>query len=89
KFNISVVAGNTFPAGTSFQLFKSDGATPLLDTNSDGIIDTGDLPAGGAYKVVLKAVLPANASGNNSGAGYQVTLRATSAADNTKFNNME
>ena len=39
KFNISVVAGNTFPAGTSFQLFKSDGATPLLDTNNDGYLD--------------------------------------------------
>lgn len=88
KFNISVVAGNTFPAGTSFQLFKSDGATPLLDTNNDGVIDTGDLPVGGAYKVVLKAVLPAGASGNNGGAGYQVTLRATSAADNTKSNEM-
>lgn len=89
KFNISVVAGNTFPAGTSFQLFKSDGATPLLDTNGDGVIDTGDLPTGGAYKVVLKAILPAGASGNNGGAGYQVTLRATSAADSTKFNDME
>jgi len=77
KFNISVVAGNTFPAGTGFQIFKSDGATPLLDTNNDGIIDTGDLPVGGSYKVVLKAVLPPSASGNGP---YAVTLRATSVA---------
>lgn len=75
NFNITVVAGNSFPVGTAFQLFKSDGATPLLDTNSDGIVDSGDLPVGGAYKVVLKAILPAGASGAGP---YAVTLRATS-----------
>jgi len=28
-FNITFVAGNNFPSGTTFQLYKSDGSTPL------------------------------------------------------------
>ena len=39
-FNITV-GTSTFPAGTTFQLFKSDGVTPLTSTNGDGIPDNG------------------------------------------------
>jgi len=73
-FNITLSAGN-FPAGTSFVLYKSDGATPLVDTNGDGIPDTGALAAGASYTVVLKAVLPANASGTGP---FTVNKTATS-----------
>ncbi|MDX2111103.1 MAG: hypothetical protein SFY80_12770 [Verrucomicrobiota bacterium] len=77
--------GNTFPAGTTFQFFKSDGFTPLVDTNSNSIPDTGVLQPGGpaalnsTYLVVVKAFLPTNATtGDNGGAGFTVTKRATS-----------
>lgn len=93
NFNVTI-ASNTFPAGTAFQLFKSDGATPLLDTNSDGIPDTGSLAGkpsaavnGGVYKVVLKAILPPGASGNGP---YYATLLATSVTgDNTSADNSD
>lgn len=49
---------NTFPAGTTFKFFKPDGATPLTDTNGDGIVDTGAIPAQGVINVVLIAQLP-------------------------------
>jgi uncharacterized repeat protein (TIGR01451 family) len=78
-FNIAF-SGSTFPAGTTFQLFKSDGVSPLLDSNSDSIPDTGPVATGATYTVILKAVLPAAATGGP----FNVTVTATSINDNTK-----
>jgi uncharacterized repeat protein (TIGR01451 family) len=75
SFNITLSTGS-FPVGTTFQLFKSDGVTPLVDTNSDGIIDTGPLAPGATYNVILKATLPLNAT--NAGAPFSVVKTATS-----------
>jgi uncharacterized repeat protein (TIGR01451 family) len=80
-FNV-VMGSSNFPAGTTFQLYKSDGTTPLVDTNGDGTIDTGPLAAGGTYNVILKATLPPNAT--NAGAPFTVQKIARSALDNTK-----
>jgi len=71
-------ANSTFPPGTSFQLFREDGATPLLDNNGNGIPDTVPLAGGANTTVVLSATLPPNASGDNGGAGYSVTTLASS-----------
>jgi uncharacterized repeat protein (TIGR01451 family) len=79
-FNV-VVGASTYPAGTTFSLYHSDGLTPLTDTNGDGTPDTGPLAAGASDVVVLKAQLPAAASGGP----YQVGKTATSVADPTKF----
>jgi uncharacterized repeat protein (TIGR01451 family) len=78
-FNITVSAGN-FPTGTSFVLYKSDGATPLIDTNGDGIPDTGPVASQASYTVILKAVLPANASGTGP---FTVNKTATSTVTAT------
>lgn len=81
-FDITVSSvGNTFPSGTTFQLFQSDGATPMVDSNNNGIPDTGPVAPGAHYNVVLKAVIPGTASGDNGGAGYAVTKIATSSFD--------
>ena len=79
-FNITISPGN-FPPGTSFVLYKSDGVTPLVDTNGDNTLDTGPLAAGATYNVVVKAVLPATASGGP----FTVNVTATSTFDPTKF----
>jgi len=91
-FNITLkppVTGG-FPTGTTFQLYKPDGVTPLVDTNGDGVIDTGPLPAYDAlnpsankYNVILKATLPPNASGAPAG-GYTMEKTATSVFDPSK-----
>ncbi|HUX74102.1 MAG TPA: hypothetical protein VMV25_09465 [Steroidobacteraceae bacterium] len=81
-FNITF-GSNTFPAGTAFSLYKSDGVTPLTDTNGDGKPDTGPLAAGASYTVTVKAQLPANASGGP----FTVNKTATSVFDPTKFAN--
>ena len=81
-FNITLGATNNFPLGTTFQLFKDGGATPLVDTNGDGIIDTGPLAVGASYNVILKATLPPNAT--NTGAQFSINKIATSVFDPTK-----
>ncbi|MQR01208.1 beta strand repeat-containing protein [Glaciimonas soli] len=84
-FNITFANPTTggFPTGTTFQLFKSDGVTPLVDTNGDGVPDTGPLAAGATYNVILKATLPTNASGAGP---FAVNKTATSVFDATKSN---
>jgi uncharacterized repeat protein (TIGR01451 family) len=69
--------GSTFPAGTTFQLFQSDGVTPLSDSNGNGIPDTGPLAAGASTAVVMRATLPTAASGGP----WQVQKTARSASD--------
>lgn len=85
SFDITLDA-STFPNNTVFQLFQADGKTPLLDTNGNGIPDTGTQPAGSVTLVTLRASLPPTAKGDNSGNGYNVLLVATSFEDNTKSN---
>lgn len=70
--------GSTYPAGTVFKLFRSDGVTPLVDTNGDGVLNVGLLESGDAIDVVLKAYLPPGATGGP----FDVVLTAQSAEDN-------
>lgn len=77
---------NAFPIDTSFTLLKGDGQTPLLDTNGNGIPDTGPVASGEYVEVVLRAQMPLDIFGNNGGAGWSVTKIATSGADSTLAN---
>ncbi|HEX8311247.1 MAG TPA: hypothetical protein VF614_08025, partial [Chthoniobacteraceae bacterium] len=79
-FNITV-ANTSFPAGTSFQLFKADTNTPLVDTNGDNVPDTGNLPAAGTYNVIVKAILPASATGTN--VNYTAVVTGTSTTSSS------
>ena len=90
-FDISIdSSSSTFPAGTTFVLYHSDGYTPLLDTDNSGVPDTGPLDAGEHYVVVLKALLPmtANAVGDNSGVGFDITKTAIAASDASVTNSI-
>jgi uncharacterized repeat protein (TIGR01451 family) len=82
SFDITLINTN-FPVGTSFFLYKSDGVTPLIDTNSNSIPDTGPLASGASYNVVVKAILPAGAT---SAIPVGATLTATSKLDSIKSN---
>ncbi|MCG3865478.1 MULTISPECIES: hypothetical protein [unclassified Photobacterium] len=96
-FNITYES-STFPTGTSFFLYKSDGVTPLVDTDGNENPDTGLIPAKNSacrvyqvsdsdghcgYKVILVATLPPNVSGGGS---YEVIKRATSSNDTAVTN---
>lgn len=77
--NVSVAALGTFPTGTTFQIFRGDGTTPLIDTNGDGTVDTGPLAAGAYMALVVRATLPTTgATGNNGGAGFTTSVTAAS-----------
>ncbi len=76
RFDI-VIGASTFPAGTSYALYQSDGVTPLSDTNANGTPDTGPLAAGAAYDVVLRLTLPTSATGGP----FQVDKTATSISN--------
>jgi len=73
-------SGNNFPAGTTFALYQSDGTTTLLDSNGNGVPDTGPVAPGATFTVILKATLPTNATGGP----FAVTKTATSKFDPTK-----
>ncbi|QJR10735.1 hypothetical protein DSM104443_01804 [Usitatibacter rugosus] len=68
------LGGSTFPAGTTFTLFKPDGVTPLTDTNGDGNPDTGPVAPNATYNIVVRAlVLPTTVPG-----AYKITKSARS-----------
>jgi trimeric autotransporter adhesin len=73
-FDITL-SGSTFPPGTTFAILKSDGVTPLMDSNTNGIPDTGPLASAATVNVVIQAVLPPAISG---GGTYIVKVTATS-----------
>jgi trimeric autotransporter adhesin len=54
----SNTGANPFPAGTTFQIYRADGLTPLTDTNGDGIIDVGPVSATSTANIFVKATLP-------------------------------
>ena len=84
SFDVAV-GTSSFPPGSSFALYKADGVTPLVDTNGNGIPDTGPVTGiltapNNTYTVVLKVTLPAGVTGGP----YSVSKTATSKFDPTK-----
>jgi len=81
-FNVGVTsdAADGFPAGTVFTYWDSTGTVQLTDTDNDGFPDTGILAPGASETIMVKANLPAGASGSPAN-GYNATLTATSAMD--------
>lgn len=77
--NVGIALAQQFPVGTTFQLFQSDGNTPMTDSNGNGTPDTGPVASGGTYLVYMKAVIPGNVP---DGSGpFQVRKLATSDFD--------
>lgn len=70
-YNITYAAP---PAGYTLVLYKSDGITPLADTNGDGIPDTGAIDPAGTANIVVKVFI----AGNVVSAGQDFTITATS-----------
>lgn len=66
SFDITTLS-STFPAGTTFQFFQADGVTPVVDTNGNGVPDTGPLAAGASINIVVKATLPPASTGGPFG----------------------
>jgi len=80
-FELTVNPGN-FPSGTIFTFFDSSGNVQLSDSNGSGV-DTGVIASGASKNIVVKALVPASASGNAPAPAteYQATVQAVSAND--------
>lgn len=88
-YNVSINK-SALPSGSIVQLFKSDGVTPLTDTNGDGVVDTGPIAAGGTYNVIAKVTLPSTYSETDTNITNVTTLTLTpvsnpSATDTIKL----
>ncbi len=86
-FNLTLSSINAFPAGTTFAMFRSDGVTSLLDSNGDGVPDTGPLASGASFVVVIKAYLPSSTPAASG--PYTQRLSATSVFDPTKSDTVD
>lgn len=56
-FNLSIASSN-LPAGSVVEFFRTDGITPILDSNGDGTPDTGPMAVGESYPIVVKVRFP-------------------------------
>jgi uncharacterized repeat protein (TIGR01451 family) len=82
-FDITM-ANASFPAGTTFNLFQSDGNTPLVDSTGNGTPDTGPLAPNQIYNVIVKVTLPAGVSGGGPYIAHKTARsRVNNAVSNT------
>jgi len=66
----------TFPAGTTFTVFRTDGTTTLLDTSGNTTPDTGPIPMPSGGNCPVGFVGNAGA-GLATSCGYQIVVKAT------------
>ncbi|MDR0003386.1 isopeptide-forming domain-containing fimbrial protein [Acinetobacter sp. 11367] len=82
RFNLTLT-NSTFPAGSQIELYRADGVTPLLDSNGDGIPDTGLLSAGVNLPIVVKVRLPSSYAVTTD-TTFEVSPQAQSLGDMNK-----
>ena len=85
--NVGSQGSDTFDAivslgglGWTTELFASDGVTPLLDSDSDGMPDTGALNTWQSAHAIARVTVPAGALGGDSD---KASITFTSSADPT------
>lgn len=87
RFNLTLT-NSTFPAGSQIELYRADGVTPLLDSNGDGIPDTGLLAANTSIPVVVKVRFPSSYTVSTPTA-FAVSPRAQSVGDGSKTSTIQ
>ncbi|MGZ0657228.1 hypothetical protein ACWPKO_03795 [Coraliomargarita sp. W4R53] len=87
-FDMTIISStSSYPTGTTFVFYQADGNTPMVDTNGNGIPDTGPVAGvigGGTpttYNVVVKAKLPTNINLTTFPGPYAVDKRATGSVN--------
>lgn len=88
RFNLTLT-GSTFPMGSQIEFYRADGVTPLLDSNGDGIPDTGLLPSSlmspnTNLPIIVKVRLPSSYA-VTSNTPFEVSPQAQSLGDTTKI----
>ena len=75
-YNITVNK-SALPAGSIVELLKSDGNTPLTDTNGDASVDSGPLASGAHLEISARITLPNGYTGPIPAAGLDTILTIT------------
>jgi hypothetical protein len=86
-FNLTPT-GSNLPAGSVVEFFRDDGATPILDSNGDGIPDTGPLAAGASFAIVVKVRFPTTQT-DQPAQNYSVFPQAQSIASTSAVDTVE
>ena len=80
SFNLTLNTAG-LPSCASVKLYASDGRTQLVDTNNDGIIDTGPIAASAARAIKVGIQITTDCTSTQA---IYADLLATSVADTTK-----
>lgn len=85
RFNLTFT-DSTFPTGSQIEFYRADGVTPLLDSNGDGIPDTGLLSPSASvnFPIIVKVRLPSSYA-VTSNTLFEVSPQAQSLGDTTKI----
>lgn len=75
-YNIKVDKSK-LPPGSIVELLKSDGNTPLTDTNGDASVDSGPLASGGHLEISARITLPNGYTGPIPSSGLDTILIIT------------
>lgn len=81
-FSISFSWASNQISGAVVSLYMADGITPLGDSNSDGVVDSGSLAAGATADIVMKVSIPGTTGGDTL--AHNITVQAASIKDPTK-----
>ncbi|EKP48946.1 hypothetical protein ACINNAV82_2928 [Acinetobacter baumannii Naval-82] len=87
RFNLTLT-NSTFPTGSQIEFYRADGVTPLLDSNGDGIPDTGLLSAGVNLPIVVKVRLPSSYAVTTD-TTFEVSPQAQSLGDISKTSSIK
>lgn len=87
RFNLSFNSHN-LPAGSVLEFYRTDGVTPLFDTNNDGIIDTGTLEAGAKLPIIVKVTFPLDYV-DTANTTYNIVPKAQSITDSAKTDTVQ
>nr|WP_298892141.1 hypothetical protein [uncultured Acinetobacter sp.] len=87
RYNLTI-ANNTFPAGSVVEFYRADGVTPLLDSNADGIPDTGSIAPNQNLAIVVKVRLPSDYAVSTSET-YSITPQAQSINQSSVVDTVE
>lgn len=87
RFNLTF-SNDSFPAPHQVEFYRADGVTPLLDSNGDGIADTGLLAAGEKLDIVVRLRTPTTFAATTA-TDYSVFPRAQSIGDSSKSDAVE
>lgn len=87
RFNLSFDS-TTFPTPHQVEFYRADGITPLLDSNNDGVPDTGVLQPGESLQIVVKLRLPTTHADTTT-TDYDLFPKATSIGDTSQTDTVD